>query len=504
MSQANFKIGGRSLFHLLGAGVVLFWLVMVAILVGKVNFSGPKAIQAASEHGQSIENAERNWKEIYLKGKKVGYAADLIKPFGEDFFIHEEIFLKLKLMGLGNTVSMITQARVDKGFQLKSFHFTTRSGVVSFDMSGRVENNFLLIESGKGRDRKTRRIRLQGVPLIGPAMNHYFRFRKLQVGDIYSIPLFDPSTMMQKEITVRVMAKETLRINNIPYDTFRLETEMWGKKIVSWVDESGRSLKEEGFMGLTTIKSTPARAPEDLDGETGVDLYDLAAVQPNKKLPDPETLRHLKLRLSGLEGEPVSLDSVDGGRQKYREGILEINKEATPSSPPFSLHRDNFDGEPGSFLGPEFNIESDDPEIIEQVRLLANDHKNPNVVAKRLLDWVYHNLEKRPVLSLPSAKEVLRTRVGDCNEHATLLTALLRAAGIPARLCIGLVYTLEKFYYHAWTEAYLGEWITMDATLNQMPADVTHIKMIEGNLQEQARIAGLIGTLKIEILDYDK
>ena len=62
----------------------------------------------------------------------------------------------------------------------------------------------------------------------------------------------------------------------------------------------------------------------------------------------------------------------------------------------------------------------------------------------------------------------------------------------------------EKFYYHAWTEAYLGEWITMDATLNQMPADVTHIKMVEGNLHEQARIAGLIGTLKIEILDYQK
>ena len=89
MSQANFKIGGRNLFHLLGAGVVLFWLVMVAILVGKVHFSGPKALQASSEHDQTIQNAERNWKEIYLKGRKVGYATDLIKPFGEDFFIHE-------------------------------------------------------------------------------------------------------------------------------------------------------------------------------------------------------------------------------------------------------------------------------------------------------------------------------------------------------------------------------------------------------------------------------
>ena len=103
---------------------------------------------------------------------------------------------------------------------------------------------------------------------------------------------------------------------------------------------------------------------------------------------------------------------------------------------------------------------------------------------------------------MPSALEVLRTREGDCNEHATLLTTLLRAAGIPARLCIGLVYTRDKFYYHAWTEAWLGSWISMDATLNQMPADATHIKWAEGNLSRQVEIAQLIGEIKIEVMDF--
>ena len=118
------------------------------------------------------------------------------------------------------------------------------------------------------------------------------------------------------------------------------------------------------------------------------------------------------------------------------------------------------------------------------------------------MNWVFRNMEKRPVLAVPSAREALRTRVGDCNEHATLLTALLRASGIPARLSIGLVYTREKFYYHAWTEAYLGEWISMDATLNQMPADASHIKLIEGNLDKQVEIAGLFGELKFKVIDY--
>ena len=38
-------------------------------------------------------------------------------------------------------------------------------------------------------------------------------------------------------------------------------------------------------------------------------------------------------------------------------------------------------------------------------------------------------LEKKPTVSLPSAREVLRTRIGDCNEHTVLYVAMARAAG---------------------------------------------------------------------------
>ena len=52
--------------------------------------------------------------------------------------------------------------------------------------------------------------------------------------------------------------------------------------------------------------------------------------------------------------------------------------------------------------------------------------------AGKLVDWVHKNLEKRPVLSVPNALETLENRIGDCNEHAVLLAAFARAAGIPA------------------------------------------------------------------------
>ena len=62
------------------------------------------------------------------------------------------------------------------------------------------------------------------------------------------MPLFDPSTTAQKEALVKVVAREPITINRIEYNAYRLETEMWGKLLTSWVDERGTTLKEEGFM----------------------------------------------------------------------------------------------------------------------------------------------------------------------------------------------------------------------------------------------------------------
>jgi len=118
------------------------------------------------------------------------------------------------------------------------------------------------------------------------------------------------------------------------------------------------------------------------------------------------------------------------------------------------------------------------------------------------MGWVFENLEKVPVISIPNAKEIIIHKKGDCNEHATVLTALLRAVGIPARIVVGLVYKDGKFYYHAWNEAYINRWISMDAILRQMPVDATHIKLVEGGIKKQVQIAGMIGNLMLTILDY--
>jgi transglutaminase-like putative cysteine protease len=122
--------------------------------------------------------------------------------------------------------------------------------------------------------------------------------------------------------------------------------------------------------------------------------------------------------------------------------------------------------------------------------------------ARKIAGWVYGQVEKRPTLSIPSALEVLHNRVGDCNEHTILFAGLARAAGLPTKVVAGLVYARGNFYYHAWPEVYVGQWIAIDPTLNQFPADATHIRLIEGGLERQTEIVRLIGKLSLEILGW--
>ncbi len=132
------------------------------------------------------------------------------------------------------------------------------------------------------------------------------------------------------------------------------------------------------------------------------------------------------------------------------------------------------------YLKPEPLIESDAPEIRAEAEKAVRGATDDRGRAERLTRYVNGLLDKKPTVSLPSAREVLRTKVGDCNEHTALFVAMARSIGMPARIAVGLVFMHGAFYYHAWPEVYIadpstslgagqGFWLPVDPTLNQYP-----------------------------------
>jgi transglutaminase-like putative cysteine protease len=216
---------------------------------------------------------------------------------------------------------------------------------------------------------------------------------------------------------------------------------------------------------------------------------------------DASALRLLKIRLGGL---PEGSFSLDGGRQVYRDGVLTIRREPPPGP----------SAAPGAggaalseFLKATPFVQADHPKIRRKAAEIVASGDPDGVKGEKLVAWVHKNLEKRPVLSVPNALETFENRVGDCNEHAVLLAALARAAGLPAEVEAGLVYLRGRFFYHAWNVLYLrdrGGWVTADAVLGQMPADVSHIRFVRGAADRQLDLAGLVGKVKLDILEMER
>lgn len=481
-----------------GILIVFFWLFVVAELVKRTNFSQKSIDVTHIDKKGSVENRSEEWKGIFLRGRKVGYAVTRINKISNMFEVNEEIFLTVNLMGSTHEILSSTKAELDEEFRLNNFKFSLSSGLIEFKISGAIKGNNLYLSMGEKGKEKTKLIRLPSKPMISAGMTEFFKSCTFKVGDSYCFPFFDPVTMTTNPAVIKVVAKEDVEINSKLYKAFRLEMNFLDHPLVFWIDEKGKSLKEKGFMGFTLVRSSPAKAPLGLDRSKRIDFYELSAIKVAQRLTNPRELSYLKV----LFDQTPSPMSVNGPRQSLTGRVLTVTKETPPFTANYTIPYKGKENSLLHFLRPEMLIQSDDQEIISLARQIVKKTVNPFLAAQMIMGWVFENLEKAPVVSIPNAKEVFTYKKGDCNEHATILTALLRAVGIPARIVVGLVYKDGKFYYHAWNEAYINRWISMDAILRQMPVDATHIKLIEGGIEKQVQIAGIIGNIRFTILDY--
>jgi hypothetical protein len=279
--------------------------------------------------------------------------------------------------------------------------------------------------------------------------------------------------------------------------------EYQGLHTTSWITDTGDVVREESPLGLMTVRESSDRAQTlAVPGRVQTDLLEASAVVPamRRRIDDPRDVRLLRLE---LEGADLTHADLQGVGQTVTGSTIELID-------PRSLLAGPADPDLDRYLEPEPFIESDAPEIRAEADKAVAGVEGPRARAEKLTRYVNALLEKKPTVSLPDALDVLRTKVGDCNEHTALYVAMARSIGIPARIAVGLVYVrgiTGAFYYHAWAEVYLDEgsgrglWLPVDPTLNEFPADATHLRLARGGLDKQAAILPLIGRLKMTILD---
>jgi hypothetical protein len=312
--------------------------------------------------------------------------------------------------------------------------------------------------------------------------------------------VFDPATLQNAPMHVDVLAREIVSAAGRPVPAFRVETRFSGITALAWITDVGEIVREESPTGFIVALETRDRAmARAVPGEMQLDILEAVAIKPQMQRPieDPRGVLRLRLRLEGIPLEGADLQGV--GQRLGENGEIELS--SSEDEP------DALDMTALQYLKPEPLIESDAPEIRAEAEKAVAGAKDPRERALRLTRHVSALLDKKPTMSLPSAREVLRTKVGDCNEHTALYVALARSINLPARIAVGVVYMRGAFYYHAWPEVYVetggarGKWIAADPTLNEFPANPTHLRLVRGGLDRQTAVLPLIGRAKIAVLD---
>jgi hypothetical protein len=478
-----------------GVAIVLFWCLMNVLLL-KRQLAAP-APEIAVAAVSAITEPLDEWWGVYFHGEKIGYSSQKITPESGGYNVQSSSVLRLNIMETTQTVVSRLEMSADSEWALKRFDFQLESNNVRFHARGEFAAGKLRIEIDSGGNRTETEIVSRQPPYLLAALKPYLATRDLEPGKDHLFQTFDPATLSQQLTTVTIEGRERIQIGGRMEPAIRLRQQFRGISVVSWIDGAGRTLKEESPTGLSLLKQGADEATLIPGTKSlSLDLLAQTSVPLDTPIADAGRKEFLRLRLSGFD---LSRFPLDGGRQRLFYNELEIKRESLDDARSYSLpvNAQRF----ASYLQPTAFVQSDHPEIRALARSIVGGETRAVKAAARVKDWVYRELVKEPTVSIPNALEVLHTKKGDCNEHAVLFNALARAAGIPAKTAVGVVHLRGAFYYHAWNEVWLGEWVSLDPVLNQFPADVTHVKFLEGDIDRQVDILQLIGNLKIKVVE---
>jgi transglutaminase-like putative cysteine protease len=348
----------------------------------------------------------------------------------------------------------------------------------------------------------------------------------------YQLPLLSPYTLhaaVKEPEKVDLLTTRTrdgkARVVRVPRRLLRVELtadklKVDGRSIelpmqVAWLDSDLLPVRYDwAFPGLgrITLYQTTREAAQE-EGVAPALLPDLGlntivAVKKVIDHPYDTRLADYRVRVTDVD-DPASAFARDDRQQvsAVRGNTFDLHVRAEPD-------RGGHQPQPNKkYLQSSYFLDSADPAVRLQAGVLTEGLSDPWRKAQAIERWVHEQMRPSNAIGFATASQVLRERRGDCRQHAMLTAALCRAAGVPARTAIGLIYVREpkrgpSLIFHMWTEVYAeGQWRGLDATLGKGRVSACHLKIVEHSWSDTRTLAPLLpvarvmGKVQVEVLD---
>lgn len=481
------------------------------------------------------------WDAVYLDGAKTGYqhtTVEQIERNGQKIF-HTTRLMHLTLKRYASVVTQRLALTTDE---------TAEGKVVAVSMtqfldkdqkivqSGRVEGEKLIVKTPSNPDG-------QEVPWKEGIIGFYgqellFQTRKVKAGDRFRFVGYELAllTPVQYQVVVKeaeekeviVAKKEGEEIKGEPERKRLLRVEIQPEKIkrgdntialprlTVWLDDKRREVCSEsdtpGLGRMNTYRTT--RTLAEKEGAAPALLADLGKnsfIRLNRAIERPEQADEIVYRITIKDDDDAATTFARDARQKVEN--VHGNTFDLRIRPIREPAEGQDDGKAkDEFLKSSYFLDSDNEKVREEAQRIVGDEKDPWKKAQRIEKWVREHMKVSNDQNFTPASRILRDRQGDCRQHAMLTAALCRAAGVPSRTAVGLVYAVEDqtpiLAFHMWTEVWIkGQWLMLDATLGQGSVGAGHLKIADHSWQDIQTLAPLLpvtrvtGRARVEVIE---
>jgi hypothetical protein len=509
------------------AVILLAWLAGAAALARRELFVGD--VQRLAELALRV-NPGATYFAVEQNGVQIGYAKTQLDTLSTGIDVIDEFVADVPAAGTVTRASARSIVSLSRGLALKTFDVRLTAPGATVTAGGRADGDsgvvYTLVTNGQAAD--SQRIAVRG-PILLPTLIPIAAALggEMKVGRTISIPTFDPQTMQQRPTSLKFAAESLfVLVDSAKFDAASNQwvpalsdtTRAWliepatsdGAGFRGWVDQYGQVVLGYQPGGIVLRRMAfelafenwrIARDAKAATADSVGDIIERTAIAA-KAVSGRARITSLRARLAGVDLRGYRLD---GGRQRLAGDTLSVTREPESALVPnYSLDRERTQAFRDRFkaeLASEPLLQARSGVMIQQAVRIVGLERDPRVIAEKLNRWVFDSLKKEVTFTIPNALDVLRSRKGDCNEHTQLYAALARSVGIPTRIATGLAYVRGKFYYHAWPEVFLGDWVAVDPTFGQFPADAAHLRFQIGGLAQQADLIRLVGNLKIDVLE---
>jgi hypothetical protein len=443
------------------------------------------------------------WYSISMGDDRTGFSHSAISDAAGGYEISCEASVRMTVLGFSREASSRETYLVNRDLSLRSFAVEQTIDGSRMSITGEMTAGGVSVKVQSAGGSRVKLLKARGAVYPPEVLNIYPLMKGITPGKKYKVPMLDLEKVDIKEVKITVMGRETLPGG---VETVHIRNDLY--PFVDndiWVDLGGKTVRESVRDGLIVTAAEEGASTRQfiLDGAIAKRdmVLDFSLIRTDRPVERPHELKKLVLELTGFpEAMPLLSDDRQKGVRHTGDRVVFTVENGQDAAD--GVHPAAGLDEPRRFLEPTDRILSDNGEIIAEKERILKGEKDPWQAVQSLTRWVAATIGES-VTDSQTSLEVLRIRQGNCQSHARLYAALARAAGIPTRFVSGIVYLPGKgFLYHSWAESYAGRWLAVDPTFGQVPADLTHIKLVEGDSPgEMAAIGGVVGRLKGRILE---